>query len=246
MSESVGGVQRVAFFGGSFDPPHMGHLAVARAALEALSLDKVLFAPVGTQPLKPAGSTARFHDRVEMTRLATAGEPAFELSLADAPKPGDRPNYTLETLLSVKAELTKNSELYCLMGADSYAGLQRWFRAAEIPFVAPLVVASRPGEPLHDLTSVLPEGLSLEEGCDPHFAGSNKAKSGIELQRYSVVNQDGRRAPFYLLPDLDIPISASQIREWIHHRTHSSAEGAGQKLLPLAVEEYIRSRSLYL
>ncbi len=245
MSESGGGVQRVAFFGGSFDPPHMGHLAVAHAAVEALSLDKVLFAPVGTQPLKPAGSTAGFYDRVEMTKLAIAGEPAFELSLADAPKPGDKPNYTLETLLSVKAELTKDSELYCLMGADSYAGLQRWFRAAEIPFVAPLIVVSRPGEPLHNLALDLPEGLSLEAGCDPRFSGSNKTKSEIDLRCYSIVNQNSRRAPFYLLPDLDIPISASQIREWIRSRTPSLGPDTDCQLLPDSVAEYIQSRNLY-
>lgn len=245
MSEMAGGIQRVAFFGGSFDPPHLGHIAVARAALEALSLDKVLFAPVGVQPLKPAGSTAGFHDRVEMTKLAVAGEPAFELLLADAPKPGDKPNYTLETLLSVREMLPSDSEIYCLMGADSYAGLQRWFRAAEIPFVAPLVVAPRPGEPLKDLKALLPAGLSLEPVSDSRFAGSNVATSKIDLRCYSIVDQEGRRAPFYLLPDLDIPISASQIREWIHDRAHSPAFDAGQKLLPDAVAEYIRSRGLY-
>ena len=90
----------MAFFGGSFDPPHLGHLAVARAAQAALGLDTVLFAPVGAQPLKPQGSTAGFEDRLAMTRLAIAGEPGFAVSLADAPKPSGAPNYTLETLLS--------------------------------------------------------------------------------------------------------------------------------------------------
>ena len=61
--------KRVAFFGGSFDPPHFGHLAVARAARAALELDCVLFSPVGVQPLKPSGSTASFEDRVDMPRL---------------------------------------------------------------------------------------------------------------------------------------------------------------------------------
>ena len=69
--------KRVAFFGGSFDPPHLGHLAVARAARAALELDTVLFAPVGAQPLKPQGSSAGFEHRLEMTRLAIASEPAF-------------------------------------------------------------------------------------------------------------------------------------------------------------------------
>ena len=63
---------RVAFFGGSFDPPHCGHLAIARAARGALALDRILFAPVGLQPLKQHGASASFADRVAMTRLAIA------------------------------------------------------------------------------------------------------------------------------------------------------------------------------
>src|SRR3954469_7564918 len=95
---------RVAFFGGSFDPPHLGHLAVARAARAALNLDRVLFAPVGAQPLKPEGSAAPFTDRLAMTQLAIAGEPGFEISLADAPNAADRPNYTLDTLRTLRAQ----------------------------------------------------------------------------------------------------------------------------------------------
>src|ERR1019366_5402072 len=99
------GGSRVAFFGGSFDPPHLGHLAIARAARDAFHLDTVLFAPVGAQPLKPEGSSASFEDRLAMTRLAIEGQPGFELSLADAPKPSDgrglkpnyTPNYTIDT-----------------------------------------------------------------------------------------------------------------------------------------------------
>ena len=94
------GHRRVAFFGGSFDPPHLGHLAVARAARAAFALDAVLFAPVGMQPLKPEGPAASFEDRVAMTRLAIAGEPGFEISLADAPKisdPLNRPTRQAQT-----------------------------------------------------------------------------------------------------------------------------------------------------
>src|ERR1700690_3910097 len=109
---------RVAFFGGSFDPPHLGHLAVARAARDAFHLDKVLFAPVGAQPLKPEGSAASFDDRVAMTRLAIAGEPGFTVSLLDAPKSsgaGDSlPNYTIDTLNALHTEFKSNCILYFL------------------------------------------------------------------------------------------------------------------------------------
>src|SRR5271157_3430653 len=88
MSHQGATAGRIAFFGGSFDPPHYGHLAVARAARSALALDTVLFAPVAAQPLKPLGSTANFDHRLAMTRLAIEGEPGFSISLSDAPSPG--------------------------------------------------------------------------------------------------------------------------------------------------------------
>ncbi len=242
MSESPGSGPRIAFFGGSFDPPHLGHLAVARAAWAALGLDAVLFAPVGAQPLKPGGSTAGFDDRVAMIRLAIEGEPGFAISLADAPKPSGVPNYSLETLKCLSAELPVESTLYCLMGADSFAGLKRWHRAEEIPFVAPLIVASRPGEPLNDLKAMLPHGLTLKDSKDSCAGGSN-----ITARCYSVVSETGQRAPFYLLPGLDVEISASRIRE--QARTHArGSEGtaiAQDELLPKAVSAYVQAHGLY-
>ena len=109
--------KRVAFFGGSFDPPHLGHLAVARAARAALRLDTVLFAPVGVQPLKPEGFSASFDDRVAMTRLAIEGETGFAISLADAPKANGEPNFTLETLERLRAELASHGSAsrFCVL-----------------------------------------------------------------------------------------------------------------------------------
>src|SRR5579862_5475757 len=213
---------RVAFFGGSFDPPHFGHLAVARAARDVFKLDTVLFAPVGTQPLKPEGSTASFEQRVAMTRLAVEGEAGFVVSLADAPKVTGEPNYTLDTLKGLRAELRSQSVLYCLMGADSFFGLRRWHRAAEIPFVAPLIVASRPGEPLSGLQDALPGGLMIEAGSD-----AEEWRAGTEVQTFRLTNRAGDRAPFYVLPGLHVEISASEIREGIRSGQLGTAE-AGQ------------------
>jgi nicotinate-nucleotide adenylyltransferase len=245
MIQSNSGCLRVAFFGGSFDPPHLGHLAVARAAHRALSLDMVLFAPVGAQPLKPAGSTASYADRVEMTRIAIEDEAAFKLSRADAPKSGGRPNYSLETLRVVKNQLPANSKLFCLMGADSFAGLRQWFRAEEIPFVAPLIVASRPGQPLDDLKAMLPLGLSLGPAQDADPTRLTDKPSAIRVQRYLLRNQDGQQTSFYLLPDLDVPISATSIRELFRSQAVAETHPAGAKLVPNAVAEYIHSHGLY-
>ena len=122
---------RIAFFGGSFDPPHFGHLAVARAARQALNLDRVLFAPVGFQPLKPLGSAASFTDRVEMTRLAIQDDPGFEISLADAPAdPANlAPNYTVDTLAAIRRTHPPNTKWFLLLGADAF----RLFLAGAAP-----------------------------------------------------------------------------------------------------------------
>ncbi|MGA3160939.1 MAG: nicotinate (nicotinamide) nucleotide adenylyltransferase [Terracidiphilus sp.] len=238
--------RRVAFFGGTFDPPHLGHLGVARAAQEALGLDLVLFAPVGAQPLKPQGTAAGFDDRLAMTRLAIASDPAFALSLADAPKSSGAPNYTFETLVALRAQLPPSSVLFCLMGADSFAGFSRWHRAADIPFVASLIVASRPSESqwsLDNLDSALPQGFVLEAAPEP-----DAVESGVALRRSILRNPAGLEAPFYLLPGLHIDISASQIRDQIHAQATPSIalQCPESALLPAPVLEYIRAHNLYL
>lgn len=236
MNEAIGG-GRAAYFGGSFDPPHLGHLAVARAAREALRLETVLFAPVGVQPLKPHGSTASFDDRVAMTRLAIAGQPGMSLSLADAPTAAGAPNYSVETLIRLRAELPAGCMLYFLMGADSFFSLRGWHRAGEIPFLAPLIVASRPGQPLDDLRVGLPEGLTMEPA-----PSAEENAAGIEVRRYSIANVAGESAPFYLLPGLDVEISASEIRAQV--RETEGAPGL-RKMLPEPVADYVRTHGLY-
>jgi len=252
MEQGASSGRRVAFFGGSFDPPHLGHLAVARAARAALGLDTVLFAPVGAQPLKPAGSTASFEDRVAMTRLAIGGEPGFALSLIDVPKAGAGPNYTLDTLLRLRAELRPDGELFCLVGADSFLSLRRWHGAAEIPFAASLVVASRPGEPLDDLVAALPEGLAMEPVSGLPGSAAGRAGSATEMRTYRVHSSAGEGAALFVLPGVHAEVSASQIRGVIRAESQESGSAsgqsaaAGQRLLPAAVLAYIRERGLYL
>jgi nicotinate-nucleotide adenylyltransferase len=211
---------------------------VARAAQAALALDTVLFAPVGAQPLKAQGPTASFADRVEMTRLTIENDADFAVSLADAPRPSGNPNFTLETLKELRSGLRADCTLFCLMGADSFVNLRHWHRAAEIPFSARLIVASRPGERLDCLDAFLPPGLALEGA-----PAQEESRSDVELRCYLVRNKAGEQTPFYLLPGLDVEISASAIRAQIR----AGAEGLPAKQAPLAgaVSEYIRSRGLY-
>lgn len=237
MHEQGESGRRIAFFGGSFDPPHLGHIGIARAAERALELDTVLFAPVGAQPLKPLGATASFEDRVAMIELAIRGLPKFAISFADAPDPSGEPNYTIDTLHRLEAQFP-SAQLFTLIGADSFLSLGRWYRGAEIPFVAPLIVASRPGQRLEDMAVILPVGLSVRE--DP--PGRESAASSTILV-YTVVNEAGRTAPLYLLPGLEIEISASDIRR--HAGAAPSHLCAQHELLSEAVCEYIAAHELY-
>jgi nicotinate-nucleotide adenylyltransferase len=237
--------KRVAFFGGSFDPPHLGHVAVARAARRALELDTVLFAPVGTQPLKIQGggiqgggrsATASYEDRLAMTRLAIAGEPGFAISEADKPTASGIPNYTLETLKELRREMP-GSTLFFLMGADSFLGLRQWHRAAEIPFAAALVVASRPGQKLEDVKTALPSGLTMEAVQD-----GVSVRGGVEVRAFAVRNEAGASAELFVLPGLDVRVSASEIRKRLQA---ARGEAAMREWLPEAVAGYVRAHGLY-
>ena len=137
------------------------------------------------------------------------------------------------------------------MGADSSVGLRLWHRAAEIPFVAPLIVASRPGQSLTDLKALLPPGLTMGQPEDLDLAVGSIEPSDIEIRCYSLLGETGNVAGlhtlFYLLPGLNVEISASQIREMVLAQS-GSAEWNGparSELLPDAVFDYIRSHDLY-
>lgn len=236
MHPSSAEARRIAFFGGSFDPPHMGHLGIARAAQALLHLDTVLFTPVGSQPLKPLGSSASFEDRVAMTELAISGLPNFALSFADAPDPSGEPNYSIDTLHKLQAQFP-SAQLFTLMGADSFLSLGRWYRGAEIPFIAPLIVASRPGQELEHLAAALSQGLSIH--ADPQ---SPENRPGT-LEVYIVRTASGAQTPLYLLPGLEIEISASDIRQNIAAALDRLC--AEHSVLPHPVCQYISTHHLY-
>ena len=132
---------RLGLFGGTFDPIHVGHLILAEACREAVGLDRVWFVVAGAPPHKSGGRTAASH-RVEMVRLAVAGNPAFEVSEVETRRPG--PHYSVETLEQVTRE-RPGDDLFFLIGADSLADLPQWREPGRIAELASLVVVNRPG-----------------------------------------------------------------------------------------------------
>ncbi len=146
---------RVALFGGTFDPPHRGHVAIARAAADRFDLDTVLLAPAGRQPLKRDGSVASYDDRLTMAALACGEDGRFAVSNLDAPRPDGDANYTVRTLELVR-ELMPGVEVFCLVGADSFQGLGHWREPDRLLELADWIVASRPG-----FAMGVPEGMRL-------------------------------------------------------------------------------------
>jgi len=134
-------VSRVGVFGGTFDPPHIGHLAIAHAALEELPLDRLLFVPARRSPLKERAPVASDADRLAMLEAAIGGEPRFGVSRVELERAG--PSYTVETLERLRDQGT----LFLILGGDAFAELARWRRPEQISELATIVVAARPGAP---------------------------------------------------------------------------------------------------
>jgi nicotinate-nucleotide adenylyltransferase len=144
---------RIALFGGTFDPPHRGHLSIATAAADAFQLDSVLFAPVGLQPLKQSGNPASFADRLAMTTLVCAQDKRFQPSTLEAPRADNLPNYTADTLTELRRTMP-DAILFNLVGADSFLDLPRWREPNRLLELAEWIVVSRPGFSLEELTSL--------------------------------------------------------------------------------------------
>ena len=135
---------RVGVFGGTFDPVHVGHLAIAHAALESIPLDRVLFVLAKRSPLKEHGPVASEADRLRMLELAVATEPRFAVSRLELDRDG--PSYTVDTLERL-AQLNRADELFLILGSDAIADLPRWKGPDRIARLATLIVAERPGAP---------------------------------------------------------------------------------------------------
>ncbi len=134
--------RRVGLFGGSFDPVHLAHLALARRALDELALDELRWIPAG-QPWQKARAVSPAADREAMVRLAIAGEPRFVLDDRELRRTG--PSYTIDTVRELQAE-QPGVHWVLVIGQDQLAGLHTWRGWQELLGLVTLAVARRPGE----------------------------------------------------------------------------------------------------
>lgn len=155
---------RIAFFGGSFDPPHRGHLAIAKAAADQFHLDQVLFAPAGLQPLKGDVRYTPYEDRLAMVELTCQQDARFLVSRLDAPRADGQPNYTVDTLAVLRHSLAPDDRLFCLVGADSFHDLPRWRDPQRLLTLCDWIVVSRPGYALPALPAQSSQQVHLLDG----------------------------------------------------------------------------------
>ena len=132
---------KLGVLGGTFDPPHMGHLILAEEARLALGLEQVLFVPAGAPWRKAGQELSPREDRLAMVRLAVGGNPHFAASTLEIEREG--PSYTADTLAALREQLAADSEIFFILGQDSLADLPNWWQPQRIISLARLAVAAR-------------------------------------------------------------------------------------------------------
>ena len=140
---SVGGLKKIAIYGGTFDPVHHAHLILAREAIETLDLDKVILVPAAISPLKEAVPIVSGEVRLAMLQAAIKGEPKFEVNECELLRPP--PSYTIETVEEIRRHEC-DASIYCLIGEDNVGQLPRWHRFAELEKMVGFVVLDRTGK----------------------------------------------------------------------------------------------------
>jgi nicotinate-nucleotide adenylyltransferase len=229
---------KVAFFGGTFDPVHCGHLAVARAAADKFGLDRIYFAPADIPPHKQKRKLADFQHRFAMLALATADDPRFVPSLLDAHT--GQPNYSINTVRRLKATLKKSDKLYFLIGMDAFKDIATWRQAEELLGECEFIVASRPGSSLTQIRAALPQSLQAQ---------ATRAAEA-QVSKMKAINQRGPSSnghlalpgvTVHLLPDVHERVSSTQIRQ----AAAKSVKQLSRYVAP-AVAEYIRKERLYV
>jgi len=190
VSSSKGGA--VGVLGSAFNPPHLGHLALAQEALWQLRLDEVIFVPTGQPPHKRIAEEPGREARMEMTRLAAAEDPRFSVSALEVEREG--PSYTYETLEAL-AEDRADTQLVFVMGADAAVGLESWRKPERVVDLASLAVAWRAGVSAADVAAVL---RSL--GCEQRATMLEMPQFGVSSSAVRERATQGRPLRF-LVPD---------------------------------------------
>jgi nicotinate-nucleotide adenylyltransferase len=226
--------RRIAAYGGTFDPVHDGHLAVARSLLKQFVLDEVLFIPAHAAPHKRAVPTARAWHRYAMLALATQDESRFRVSTVELDAP-ERP-YTVETVERLQVELGGENDararLFFVMGADSWAEITTWREWERLLSMCDTIIATRPGYELS--FEHVPANIRARVR-DLRGVASDEQATGAMVD-------EGDAPKIFLSDAVNEDISATDVRR----DAALARRGAGVKLrVPRAVADYIEKYGLY-
>jgi nicotinate-nucleotide adenylyltransferase len=210
--------KKIGLFGGSFNPPHNGHVEVARSVLKKVGLDEILVVPTGTNPLKPMVEGPSAEARLKMTEIAFEGE-KVRIDRREINNQG--PSYTIETLRALKSE-NPNADFSIILGIDHVAELLKWRQWDQLLAEADFIFVTRPG---HDLPS---SKADLPEFLQPFVRD-------VEFNFFQL--STGRSLQFVRIPE--IPVSSTELRKQLRSGKASSPH------IPLGVEGYIRELGLY-
>lgn len=227
----------IGLFGGTFDPIHNGHLALARAAQEACDLGRIYFVPANVPPHKQGQPLASFDERYAMVVLATMGEKVFCPSLLEAPdqpvepkkgKAAPAPSYSIDTVRRLKSTFKKADRLFFVIGIDAFNDIAKWHEAEALFRECEFIVASRPGYSLADVAQALPERLRPRAAATKPFA-KQSAQGDLVLPGVHI----------HFLPNVHQNISATAIRD------AASGKKSLNRFVDPLVAEYIKKLCLY-
>jgi len=218
----------IGLFGGTFDPVHKGHLAVARAAAERFRLGKVYFIPASTPPHRQHERITAFHHRYAMLALATQGERRFLPSLAEAPTEQNHLSFTIDTVRRFRQGLGKSDHLLFIIGIDAFQQVTSWHRSEDLLREIDFIVVSRPGFSMADVADALPKSLRPPPAVVKAFRKS-PAKGTLALHGTMI----------HILDDVKSPVSATEVR-----RAAAGGKSLARFVEPL-VAEYIKKMGLY-
>ncbi len=187
------GATRIGILGGTFDPPHIGHLWLATLAADSLGLGRVLLMPAARPPHKGGSPVSNAADRVMMTRLAITGDPSLDLSLIEMERRG--PSYTVDSLTELRAALGADAGLVLIMAADSFAQIDSWREPDRLLELAEWAVGPRPGAEMPD-RAALRERFGSAASRIHLLAGPSLDVSSSEIRRRVAAGRSIR----YLVP----------------------------------------------
>jgi nicotinate-nucleotide adenylyltransferase len=219
-------LRRVAIYGGTFDPVHNGHIEVARRVLQLFELDEVIFVPACVPPHKRnVNLTSAFH-RFAMLALATDADQRLLVSTIELDAP-EQP-YAVETVERVRSALGPETELFFLMGADSWLEIRSWHQWKRLLSLCSFIVVTRPG---YEFDSAL--------HVDIPISVVNNCGAGSHQRDIARMHND---APHALLTDVvQSEVSATRIRAAVQSRDTDAL----QTMVPIAVANYIEKYGLY-